>query len=167
MTQSLADIRERFIAREKSVVLVMDGGLLAEHERLTEMLEAALATARTSLADDRGAPAIAAQIQGIEDRIAEQSITVRLRGIGRNRFRQLMRAHPPEEGDKGAFNLETFPVALVAACSLDPVLTVDEAEELSDLITDGQWDRVFDAAWSACVEADGVPFNALASVTAI
>lgn len=167
MTQTLAEIRARFIAREKSVVLVMDGGLLAEHDRLVQMLEVALATARTSLADDRGAPTLAAKIEGLEERIAEESVTIKLRGIGRNRFRQLMAAHPAPEGQKGgAFDLDTFPVALVAACSLDPVMTEADARGLGDLLTDGQWDQVFDAAWSACREADGVPFSALASVTA-
>jgi hypothetical protein len=169
VSQSLADIRARFVAREKTVVLVTDGGLLAEHERLTQMLEVALSTARTSIADDRGAPALAEQIKELEERIAEEgSLTIRLRGIGRNRFRQLMNAHPaPEEQESGgAFDLQTFPIALVAACSLDPVLTEDDAEELGDLITDGQWDQVFNAAWEACREADGVPFSALAWVTA-
>ena len=81
-------------------------------------------------------------------------------GIGRNAFRRLLSEH---EADGELFDRDTFPGALIAACSLDPVLTVAEVTELGDLLTDGQWDELFSASWDACREVDDVPFSALAS----
>ena len=160
--KTLDEIRKAFVAREKSVVLVTDGGLLAEHEELSKELEKALAATRKSLADDGGVRGIAERIQALEAQIAEATVTFKLRGIGRNRFRRLIAEHPD---DKKAFDEETFPAALIAACSLDPVLTEAEAGELADILTDAQFDELFDAAWRACREVDGVPFSVLASVT--
>lgn len=160
---TLAEMRAKFVAREKSVTLITDGGLLAEHEDLVAQLEAALVQERNSLADDGGVRDLAEQVQDLERRIAESRVTLRLRGIGRNQFRRLLDAH---ESDGEPFNPETFPVALVAACSLDPVMSTGDVESLADFITPGQWDTVFTAAWEACREVDEVPFSVLASVTA-
>lgn len=162
--KTIDEIRKAFVAREKSVVVITDGGLLAEHEALGRQLETALSATRKSLADDGGVRQIAEQIQALEAQIAEATVTFKLRGVGRNRFRRLMAEHPDDKGKK-AFNEETFPAALIAACSLDPVLSEAEAVELADILTDAQFDALFDAAWTVCREADGVPFNVLASVT--
>jgi hypothetical protein len=157
---TLNDLRAKFIAREKSVTLVSDGALLAEHEALAAQLAAAMAQTRTSLADGGGVHELAEQVTALEARIAASTVTIRLRGLGRNAFRRLLAEH---ESDGEPFDKDTFPVALIAACSLDPVLTGTEAADLGDVLTDGQWDEVFSAAWDACREVDGVPFSVLAS----
>lgn len=162
MGQSLTDLQAKFRAREKSVVLLPDGGLLAEHESLTRLLEEETKRPRTSLADDGSvAKEIAAKVQDLEARIADSAVTIRVRGLGRNAFRRLLEKH---KGEDSAWD-DDFPFALVAACSLDPVMTEDDARSLADILTDGQWDEVFDAAFSACREVDGIPFNVLASLT--
>lgn len=158
---TLGELRERIAPRERAVTLATGGGLLAEHDELLAEFEAATAAQATSLAGDPRVRDLAAALADLEARIAEQTVTIRVRAIGRNAFNRLLDAHPDPEG--GPFNRDTFPPALVAACAVDPTLTDAEAVELADLLTDGQWDQVFDAAWTVCREVDEVPFTALAS----
>jgi hypothetical protein len=157
---TLNDLRAKMTPREKSVTLVADGALLAEHEALAEQLATAMAQTRTSLADGSDVHDLAARLTALEEQLATSTVTIRLRGIGRNAFRRLLAEH---EADGQPFNKDTFPVALVAACAIDPVMTEADALSLGDILTDGQWDDVFSAAWDACREVDGVPFSALAS----
>jgi hypothetical protein len=157
---TLNELRAKFAAREKSVTLVTDGAALADHEALTAQLATAMAQTRTTLDDGTTVGELGERITALEATLAASTVTIRLRGIGRNQFRRLL-AEYAEDGEP--FNKDTFPVALIAACSLDPVLTVADAESLGDVLTDGQWDDVFAAAWDACREVDGVPFSVLAS----
>lgn len=161
---SLDEIRAKFVAREKAVDLITDGGLLAEHERLTAELERATSMPADSLAGSATARELAEQVRALEERIAEATVTFRVRGLGRNQFRRLLAEHKGEGDD--VFDPDTFPVALIAACSLDPVMTEEQAASLADVLTDGQWQELYDAAFGACREVDGVPFSLLASAVA-
>jgi hypothetical protein len=158
-----ADVRAAFVAREKAVTLVADGGLLAEHEAAVAQLSRALGAARTSLADGSAVHELAEQVTNLEARIAASSVTFRFRGLGRTKFRALLAEHPGD--DDAAFDRDTFPPALVAACSLDPVMSAADVRDLADAITDGQFDALFGACWDACREVDGVPFSVPASMT--
>lgn len=164
--QSLAEIRAKFVAREKAVTLITDGSLLAEHERLSAELEQAVARGANSLAGNTDARTIAEQVRALEAQIDQATVTIRVRGIGRNRFRRLLDEHKAADGSDEVFDPDSFPVALVAACSLDPVMSEAEARDLADLLTDGQWQELFDAAFLACREVDEVPFSVLASAVA-
>lgn len=159
---TLADIRARYSPRERSVPIVMAGGLLEEHRALVEQLQVASAAPQISLAGNPEAVELAARVVDLEQQIAEATVSMRFRGIGGNTFRQLLRDHPATE-DGGQFDAATFPPALVAACAVDPKLTEAEAVELAGIVTDGQWDELFAAAWDCCREVDGVPFSKLAS----
>jgi len=166
--QSVADIRAKFKAREKVVVIVADGGLLAEHERLSAELEQAVARGEqhASLAGNPSARDLAEQVRELEAAITAATVTFRVRGVGRNKFRRLLDEHPAPDGSGDVFDADTFPVALVAACSLNPPMTEAEVRDLADVLSDGQWGELFDAAFAACREVDEVPFSVLASAVA-
>lgn len=158
-----ADLVAQVRPLEKVAVIITAGDLLGEHARASEELATALRQTRTSLADGSTTRQLAEQVADLEARIAASTITLRFRGLGRNAFRRLVDEHPAEGAP---FNPDTFPVALIAACAVDPAMTPAQAAALADVLSDGQWDEVFDAAWSACREVpDGVPFNVLASAT--
>lgn len=146
---------------EKVVTVLARGDLLAEHEAASEELAAAMKQTRTSLADGGSTRALAQRVADLEGQLAETAVAVRLRAVGRNEFRRLLDDHPAEGAP---FDVESFPAALVAACAVDPVMTVPQAHALADLLSDGQWEALFDAAWTVCREVpDGVPFSVLAS----
>lgn len=67
-----------------------------------------------------------------------------LGGLTRLRFEQLVEEHPPTDEHRRAgsflWNPDTFPPALIAASSIDPVMTVEDVEAL--------WADA-DGAWSA------------------
>jgi hypothetical protein len=154
------ELRAKFTAREKSVTFVTAGDLLAEHEALSAQLADAMRKQRTTLDDGTTVQQCAERLTALESDLAASTVTVKVRSIGRNAFRRLMAEHA---SDGEPFDPDMFPPALIAACSLDPVMTVDEVNGLGDVLTFAQWDELFGAAWEACSEVDGVPFSVLAS----
>lgn len=157
-----ADLQARFKPREKVVMVAMAGDLLAEHETLSEELDAALAATRTSLADGTSTQQLAERITELEALIEASRVPIRFRGVGRNRYKRLEQAHPDPDG--GSWNLETFPAALIAAAAVDPVMTPEQVGDLADMITEGEFARLFQGAFSSCNDANDVPFNGRASL---
>lgn len=162
MAQSYSDVKGKFKAREKSVQLVTDGELLAELEAAQAELAAAARAVRSSLDDGIPTHVLAERVRELEQQVAESVVTFRFRGLGRNAYRRLQAEHKPTEDDE-LFNPETFTPALLAACSLDPVLTVDDVLDLFDALTEGQADQLTRAAYLACTSVDDVPFRQTAS----
>jgi hypothetical protein len=151
---TLHELRAKFTARHKTVTFVTAGDLLDQHETLTAQLSTAMSQTLPGIRE------LGERITALEAQIAESTVMITVRGIGRNAFRRLLDEH---KSDGEPFDRETFPPALIAACSLDPVMTVDEVNGLGDVLTFAQWDELFGAAWEACREVDGVPFSVLAS----
>lgn len=142
------------------VILLGGGDLLGEHEAAAAELATAMAQTRTSLADGSGIQALARKVEDLEALIAATKVAIRVRGLPQNLFRALVSEHP---ADGEPFDRDTFPAALIAACVVDPPMTQQQAMELGTILTDGQFDQVFSAAWAACRDTDDVPFSALAS----
>lgn len=151
-----ADLKAAHKPREKRVTLVLDGALLAEHEALSEQLTDALSR-RTSLGDP--APAgLAERVAEVEAGIAASTCEFVLVGVGRNRYRQIQASCT---GEDDQLDMDTYIPALLKACITEPA-DVD-VDWLMEHLTLGQVDELFGAAFSACREADRVPFNPLAS----
>lgn len=60
-----------------------------------------------------------------------------------------------------AFNPETFAPALVAACSVEPKLSADDAKEIweSDAWSTGELNYLFDTVSALCMEGLNIPFT--------
>lgn len=157
----LAELRDKFKPREKVVTLMMGGDLLAEHEELSKRLRRLL---NSPTDDDSEAREVAARVRAIEEDLDSSALAFRLRGIGRNAFRRLIAEHPPGDGQGGMFDPDSMAPHLIAACSVDPKMTADEVRDLADVLTDGQYESLWNAAFDCCREVSGVPFNALASM---
>lgn len=80
-----------------------------------------------------------------EDAIRVETVIFSFRSIGRVKFDKIISDHPatPKQLEKAqatggnpAWNEETYPLALIQACLLDPPLT---KEEIKDLWTDDNW----------------------------
>lgn len=92
-----------------------------------------------------------------EMRAAE--VDFRFRYIGDRAYHDLLAQHPSADPQQ-AFDSETFPVALVAASAIDPVMTEKQVAELFESINEGQIKKLFDAAWEAHNGApEAVPFS--------
>lgn len=81
----------------------------------------------------------------------------------------LQAKHPPTQDQRIAgnvFNRNTFPPALVAACSMDPKITEADAREIwtSEDWSTGELNTLFDAVSGLCMKGLDVPFTETASV---
>lgn len=151
--------------REETVSLCLDGTLNAEHEALSDALEEARrGVDTTSLGEPVRGFAIAQQIVDLETRMTEATKTFKVRALGHKAWSDLLASHPPEDPDVSAFNLKTFPPALIAACSLDPIMSDDQVTELFEVLNLGQRNLLFGAAWRANQGVD-IPFSQAASET--
>lgn len=126
------------------------GDLLGEVTRLSNDYEA------TRLAGvDEDGPAnlpgeskrqeIYERLQELTAQIEESVVTFELQALSSTAYRKLQEAHPPA-GEGLPFNPDTFPQALISACSLDPKMTVEEVEQLFDLIHEGEFKKLWDTA---------------------
>lgn len=158
----LTEILAAATLREESVELCVDGALNAQFEELQRELTDALAKAPTSLADGGAAAGIEAQMAKVRSDMAERTFAFRFRALGAKAWSDLRAAHPGRDGKGEAWNLETFPPALIAACCVDPQLDAAGVERLFEVLNQGQRDLLFQAAWDANQGSD-VPFWRAAS----
>lgn len=147
--------------REHTVTLCLRGDLAAEHEAAVAALDALLRDGLSS--ESLAAPAVEAakKVRELEDQMRQASTTFRFRALGDREYRALKAAHPGSDG--AAFNVETYPAALIAASSADPVMTVPDVERLFEVMSEGQRDELFGAAFVVNEGKAGVPFNESAS----
>ncbi|MGW0822514.1 hypothetical protein [Streptomyces sp. NPDC002845] len=92
--------------------------------------------------------AAVAALQAAENALEEGTIRLTFRALPQPVWAQLLREHPPTEAqaDMGhEYNVETFPAALIAACSVDG-MTESDAQELLDTWSDADAKALFTAA---------------------
>jgi hypothetical protein len=87
--------------------------------------------------------------------LEEETVELRFRSIGRKRYDDLVRAHPPTDEQKAEaadvpYEVESFSVALIAASCVEPKMTEDEVAELSET-----WNVAeFMQLWMAALEVN-------------
>lgn len=166
---AIADIIGQVKRPEKTVSICLAGDLQAEFEDLERDLQIArdqppdgtLAGGSNPLATQ-----IAQQIMELRERMREHSSVFRFRGLPRKQYSDLVASCPPSEDAKeqGAeVDWETFSVALVAECAVEPEMAVEEAGQIADVLTQAQWDGLVTAAFSVNKRDVDVPFSYAAS----
>ena len=146
-----------------SVLLRQD--LAREHARLqTELNEALRDDANYNRTPQ--APVIAQRIADLEAEIESAKVTFTFRALPRREYVDLISAHPPTKKQLAdlatkssdplrkpslEFDPERFPIALIAACSFDPVMSEDDVRRLDKALADEQWSRLWGAAIAANV----------------
>lgn len=152
---------------EKTLPLVLRGDLQAEWEDLERQLkEAEEADDAPALAGNAAAREISERMEKLERSMREHEIVFRFRGLSSKRYSDLMLEHKAAEDDPDAIdglNWNTYPAALIAACSVDPKMTFEKAEELCDTVTHRQWDDLFATALACNRNQVSVPFSLSAS----
>lgn len=153
---------------EGSVPICLRGDLVARHEQLERDLAAAQnSDTAGSLAAGGQARKIAEEIEALERDMQEHTHDFVFRGLPAKQYRDLVEAHPPRKDNDldAAFgaDMSTFPVALIAACCVDPVMTVEQATQLADVLTEGQLMTMFTCAVGLNRSQVDVPKSVLAS----
>ncbi|WP_432136835.1 hypothetical protein [Streptomyces sp. bgisy154] len=159
----ISDVLKRAKPRERTVELCIAGDVAAEVERLEAELARVSADWRPdSLAANHPGEAIAKKIAAARERMREAEVPFTFRALGAKAWSDLVAQHPAKtEGQ--AFDPETFSPALLAACCVDPVMTVDQVTELLEVLNTGQVQELVDAAYEVNTESTAVPFSLAAS----
>jgi hypothetical protein len=161
---TIAEVLGKFRPRELVVSLCLAGDLVAEHAQLDAELSALKSWAPTGLGDTDPRKQIADRIAQLEDQMKAAEVEFRFRAVSRLAWSDLLAAHPPRKDRKEqVFNADGFEPALLAACCVDPVMTVDQAAELLGMVSDGQAATLFTGGWTVNEEQTPVPFSLAAS----
>lgn len=147
---------------ERAVSVCMRGDLAREHDALVAELEA-LSDDESLAGASEDAVALAEQIRVVEEEMAASERTIVVRAMGRRKFKELLDAHPAKDAQAGQFNPDTFPRELLAACAVEPRMTPTDADRLFDVLSTGQVEELFAAAWFVNQGATRVPFSKAAS----
>jgi len=161
---TIAEVLGRFKPRELVVPLCLAGDLVAEHARLDAELSELKSWQSTGLADVDPRRQIAERVAQLEDEMKAAEVEFRFRAIDRIAWSDLLAKHPPrKEPKEQQFNEATFMPALLAACCVEPVMTLDQATELLGMVSDGQAVTLFNGAWHVNEEQSSIPFSLAAS----
>lgn len=103
------------------------------------------------------------QIPYVDDDGEDVTLEMRLRAISSRQYDKLIADHPPTPKQKeqgNIYNADTFAPALIAAVSLEPKLSVEQATELynSDEWSSGEIGGLFMEAIRLCNIGLDVPF---------
>lgn len=151
--------------RETTVRVCLAGDLAADADRLTAELARLEDTPRSSLGDASPRAELVAELDTVIELMRANEATFRFRALPVKDFSDLVAAHPSTKDDE-AWSSETFPMALVAAACVSPVMSVEDVQELWDVLTFGSRTELWNAAYEACrSDAIQVPTSRAASTT--
>ncbi|MBG0828558.1 hypothetical protein HS041_12340 [Planomonospora sp. ID67723] len=167
-TPDISDILGQIQRPEKTVPICLRGDLQAEFEELERALKAARdrPSEGTLAGGGAEAAAVAQQIMDLQEQMREHTTVFRFRGLSSKGYSDLVAQHPPTDEDKEKnqdTNWATFTPALVAACAVSPTMTVEDAGQLADALTQAQWDALAMAAFSVNKRDIDIPFSFAAS----
>ena len=162
-------IERRQGATDLEVAIAIDASVGAEVARLRAAALSAEEAAARGVSDDDTNLELQAAADAARDELAEfigawaesgDIVTFSFRALGRRRYDQLRRQHPPTDGQRdqldarigvaARWNTDTFPPALVAACATSPEMTEDEAGDLLDHLPHAEAQALFETALAAC-----------------
>lgn len=162
--QDINEILGQIKLPERIYPLCLRADLRGRWEELNLKLRHVETEALSSLAGEDSS-GVAEQIRDLEEEMAAATVNLHLRALRSRAWSDLTAKHPPRkdhERDR-AFNTDTFGPAMLAACSVDPTMSEDQAGQLIDSITQGQWDELTTVLWNLNTGGADVPKSRLAS----
>lgn len=151
-------------AREITVPLCLAGALQGEYEALERQLSDAASLVGQSLA---GSPRtqIAERIEELREEMAQHRVEFRFRALSPKAWSDLLAAHPSDKPEM-LFDPTTLFPAAIAACAVEPTMTVEQYQRLSEKLSAGQQGVLQQSLWDLNTTAQqAVPFSLLASAT--
>jgi hypothetical protein len=162
---SIEDIIGSATLREETTTICVAGDLNAEHERLTAELarldEQEWQPSSLGGMGEDPRRVLAGQVTAVEARMSEHEHTFRFRAMPWRRFREMREKYTP---DSGSLDLDGLVPQLMLVCCVEPKFAdAAQVDKLLDVLTSGQVDALFTAAWKANVGDADVPKSARAS----
>ena len=160
-TRKPKNIKDRLASAklaEKTVRVCLRGDLAAEHETLEEQIKAALESERNTEGTTRRvgqkpeSVRLAERQEKVRAQMADEMLTLTVRALPRHRWQEIAANHPPREdhdGDRAlGVNLQPFAAEVMPLCIVDPELDDEDWARLNDVLSSGDYDRIFDAVWT-------------------
>jgi hypothetical protein len=153
---------------EKTIALCLRGDLQARWEDLERQLNAIDRDSSDSdtLGGDSRAADLSAQMADVENEMKAHEVVFKFRGLSSKQYSDVLAQYTDEDKKSetnDGIDWKSWPTALIAACAVDPVMTVEQAERLADTITHKQWDSLFACAFAVNRTDVSVPFSLSAS----
>ena len=175
----IGDLLKSRKPRRKTIRLVFDGPGTVELERLRlELRNRKLKEKLSGKSETLGSelPALERRIQELEASIISNASEFTFEAIGRRRLQEFKEAHPPSAAqwleykelveanpynppNPPKFDDKAIMVPLIAESAVDPAMTLEEAEELWDTLSDGEAAQIQEAVWTVNQEAATVPLS--------
>jgi hypothetical protein len=155
------DIAKRRKPRETTTWVVLDHELVVRLEQVERDLRLARLTDERENRSPQ-APRLQAELDQLEQDIHDAAVPFRFRALPRKVYRELLDEHKDESGEK-RWDTETFPPALIAACAVDPEMTLEQATSVYDEWDENQASTLFAAAFMANEGESKVPFTVRSS----
>lgn len=164
---------------ETWVPLCLDMSLRADWEALDEQLRKAQKSSGSDgrMTGNAEATRLAEEIRNLEDRMESETAKFRLRALPRNRWAELVAAHPPRDGDDDDKNVGLNRSTFFDAALVEPGVIVEvvqggepmefdpvaEWESLADDMTDQQYTEFANAVFLLNRGKVSIPFSRAAS----
>lgn len=162
MPQSIQDILGKVKAPVRSTWVCLDGELWSRHDELAhdiDQIRAASGVAK--MGDSTEVAEKSAELRQVEQAMREAEVEFKFRGISSYRRNEIIAAHPSKD-PRLEWDTTAGAHELLAAASVDPVMTEDEARQLIGSVNHGVTAKLFNCAWGASEGSADVPFFARA-----
>ncbi len=180
----VSEILGKRTPRSKTIRLLLDGAAQDELERARTELRNAKRLDKEADESGTGTLATASLVPDAEKRYAEiegsileDSAIFTFKAVSRRKLREIREEHPPtaEQWDiyrerakanplvqPPTFDPDGIAPQLIEAALVEPELTLEEATELWDELSDGEAAQIYDASWEVSMEAASIPLSATA-----
>lgn len=153
---------------ETGCIICVKGNLRSQHDQLAAQLDA-LPDVVTNLAGNSSARLLAEQMADLEEQMRAYNRTFVLRAVTpRRKWRNLMVKRPVKtpgmDDEQYADVYHPWLCEIVARSAVDPAMTAQQVERLADKLSDGDWQKLANAAWRVNDDSRDIPFSAAASV---
>lgn len=159
---ALKDLKAKTSAPERTHKVCLNGQLRAEHDLLREELDE-LTGSRAKMGPSERERELTEQLQALEARMEEDTVTFRFRGLSHWRLKEIMKSFPPEEGSKETWDVSAGATTLISESLVDPKLTKEETREWLEQGNAHLTDELFVAAWVTSNQETAVPKSARVS----
>lgn len=167
MALDFDDVIARAKLPERTLSLCLRGDLQAEWEDLERQLAAAQENTRDeALSGNPDIRDLADRMVAVSEEMAGCEVVFRFRGLGAKTYSDLLVKNKAADDDPDAvegLDWTIYPTALIAACAIDPVMTIAQVGELSERVSARQWDDLFSAALATNRSQVSIPFSLSAS----
>lgn len=134
--------------RTETVRVCARGDLVEKHAAAVAAYQAAL-DADDSLAGSHASREAAGAVQAIEAEQDAHTVSLTVRAVSRNEWADLLASNAPTKEQRRSgypANPDTFPVAVVAACTVELAGDETKAQELAGVLHMGEWAKLENTA---------------------